>query len=81
LARLQTNAVAGSKFAPVALQPLVTSAKPIAERVPDEARTTWVCPKLVAEVKLTEWTDSGEMRHPFLGLRSDKGRGEVIREV
>jgi len=59
---LQTNAVAGSKFAPVALQPLVTSAKPIAERVPDEARTTWVRPKLVAKVKMTEWTDSDQSR-------------------
>ncbi|MGZ5165078.1 MAG: ATP dependent DNA ligase [Burkholderiales bacterium] len=34
----------------------------------DEAVTTWVKPKLVAEVKFTEWTSAGEMRHPvFLG--------------
>ena len=39
----------------------------------DEAVTTWVKPKLVAEVKFTEWTTAGEMRHPaFLGLREDK---------
>jgi glycosyltransferase involved in cell wall biosynthesis len=35
--------------------------------------TTWLIPKLVGEVKFTEWTSEGEMRHPvFLGLRSDK---------
>ena len=39
-------------------------------------------PKLVAEVKFTEWTKAGEMRHPvFLGLRTDKKATDVIREV
>jgi bifunctional non-homologous end joining protein LigD len=43
--------------------------------------TTWVKPKLVAEVKFTEWTTAGEMRHPvFLGLREDKRAEDVIRE-
>jgi bifunctional non-homologous end joining protein LigD len=35
----------------------------------------------VGEVKFTEWTSEGEMRHPaFLGLRSDKKAFDVIRE-
>ena len=39
-------------------------------------------PKLVAEVKFTEWTAAGEMRHPvFLGLRTDKPATEVTRET
>ncbi|HZP10421.1 non-homologous end-joining DNA ligase [Methyloceanibacter sp.] len=64
------------------LVPLVTDKKPIAEKVPDEAHTTWVRPKLVAEVKFTEWTKGGEMRHPvFLGLRTDKKPADVIREL
>jgi bifunctional non-homologous end joining protein LigD len=64
------------------LVPLITDKKPIAERVPDLGRTTWVKPKLVAEVKFTEWTAAGEMRHPvFLGLRTDKKATEVIRET
>ena len=43
--------------------------------------TTWVKPKLVAEVKFTEWTTAGEMRHPvFLGLREDKRAEDVVRE-
>jgi bifunctional non-homologous end joining protein LigD len=50
--------------------------------VKDEAVTTWVKPKLVAEVKFTEWTAAGEMRHPaYLGLREDKRPEEVVRET
>jgi bifunctional non-homologous end joining protein LigD len=64
------------------LTPLVTKTKPVAEKVPSEATTTWVKPKLVAEVKFTEWTEGGEMRHPvFLGLRTDKKATEVTREL
>ena len=61
--------------------PLITSTKPVAEKVPDEANTTWVKPKLVGEVKFTEWTSKGEMRHPvFLGLRTDKKATDVVKE-
>ena len=43
--------------------------------------THWVTPELVAQLKFTEWTDSGSMRHPvFLGLREDKKAHEVSRE-
>ncbi|MGH6736161.1 MAG: non-homologous end-joining DNA ligase [Methyloceanibacter sp.] len=62
--------------------PLTTRAKPIDKKVPGETNTTWVKPKLVAEVKFTEWTKGGEMRHPvFLGLRTDKPATQVVREV
>jgi bifunctional non-homologous end joining protein LigD len=62
--------------------PLIAKTKPIAEKVPDEANTTWVKPKLVGEVKFTEWTTKGEMRHPvFLGLRTDKKATDVISEI
>ena len=62
-------------------RPLRTSTSPFSERVKDEAVTTWVRPKLVAEVRFTEWTSAGEMRHPvFLGLREDKAAGDVMRE-
>jgi bifunctional non-homologous end joining protein LigD len=64
------------------LVPLITDKKAIAAKVPDEANTTWVKPKLVAEVKFTEWTAAGEMRHPVcLGLRTDKPAIEVTREL
>ncbi len=64
------------------MQPLKTKTKPFTAKVKDEAQTTWLRPQLVAEVKFTEWTDRGEMRHPvFLGLRGDKKATDVIREV
>jgi bifunctional non-homologous end joining protein LigD len=64
------------------LAPLIIKTKPIAAKVPSEANTTWVKPKLVAEVKFTEWTAAGEMRHPvFLGLRTDKKATDVTREL
>ncbi|HZJ11700.1 MAG TPA: hypothetical protein VFD26_03495 [Methyloceanibacter sp.] len=51
-------------------------------KVPDERNTIWVKPKLVAQVKFTEWTKGGGMRHAvYLGLRTDKPAGQVVREV
>ena len=41
----------------------------------------WVKPKLVCQVKFSEWTRDGKLRHPvFLGLREDKSAEEVVRE-
>lgn len=41
----------------------------------------WVEPELVAEVRFTEWTRDGQLRHPrFMGLRSDKTARDVVRE-
>src|SRR3978361_2392405 len=52
---------------------LKAARSPFPAKVKDEAVTTWVKPSLVAEVKFTEWTGSGEMRHPgYLELRTDK---------
>jgi bifunctional non-homologous end joining protein LigD len=64
------------------MQSLKVETKPVTARVKDDAQTTWLRPQLVAEVKFTEWTNRGELRHPvFLGLRSDKKATDVIREV
>lgn len=42
---------------------------------------TWLEPELVCQVRFTEWTDDGSLRHPvFLGLRNDKRAREVVRE-
>lgn len=42
----------------------------------------WVKPKLVAQVRFTEWTDEGRLRHPaYLGLRDDKAPKDVRREA
>jgi bifunctional non-homologous end joining protein LigD len=63
------------------MQALRTNKKPFDQKLKDEKATTWLIPKLVGEVKFTEWTSEGEIRHPvFLGLRSDKAAADVVRE-
>jgi bifunctional non-homologous end joining protein LigD len=44
-------------------------------------RCTWVVPKLVCQVRFSEWTRDNHLRQPaFLGLREDKRPEEVVRE-
>jgi bifunctional non-homologous end joining protein LigD len=60
---------------------LESATSPFPKKMKNEAVTTWVKPALVAEVKFTEWTSSGELRHPvYLGLRADKRAEDVVRE-
>lgn len=41
----------------------------------------WVTPKLVGEVRFTEWTRDGRLRHPaWRGLRPDKSPADVVPE-
>ena len=41
----------------------------------------WLRPELVGEVRFTEWTGEGRLRHPtWRGLRPDKDPDEVVRE-
>ncbi|WGS21779.1 MULTISPECIES: non-homologous end-joining DNA ligase [unclassified Bradyrhizobium] len=59
---------------------LRTDKKPFTD-VAHEDKTTWIRPRLVCQVKFTEWTHEGEMRHPvFLGMRTDKPARQVRRE-
>ena len=45
-------------------------------------RCHWLKPKLVCQVKFSEWTQDGKLRQPvFLGLRDDKTAKEVVRET
>jgi bifunctional non-homologous end joining protein LigD len=63
------------------LMKLKAPKSPFPAKVKDETVTTWVKPSLVAEVRFTEWTTKGEMRHPvYLGLRTDKRAKDVTRE-
>jgi bifunctional non-homologous end joining protein LigD len=44
-------------------------------------RCHWLRPKLVCQVRFSEWTRDGKLRQPvFLGLREDKSAIEVKRE-
>jgi DNA ligase D-like protein (predicted ligase) len=63
------------------LAPLERSSSPFADEV-KERNTTWVEPRLVAQVGFSEWTRDGRLRHPrFLGMREDKAADEVVRET
>lgn len=49
---------------------------------PKERNVHWVKPKLVAQIRFSEFTETGSMRHPvFLGLRTDKKPNDVIMET
>jgi bifunctional non-homologous end joining protein LigD len=63
------------------LAPLRRATSPFADEV-RERTTTWVEPRLVAQIGFSEWTRDGRLRHPrFLGLREDKAAREVVRET
>lgn len=62
------------------LGPLESRVRPFAPG-PGVPRARFVEPRLVAQVRFTEWTRDGRMRHPsFVGLREDKEASEVTRE-
>ena len=55
------------------LVPIVQTESPFSEKVKTNMPVTWVAPQYVCELKFTEWTRDGKMRHPiFLRLRQDK---------
>jgi bifunctional non-homologous end joining protein LigD len=46
------------------------------------ARVHWLRPELVCQVRFSEWTSDGRLRHPvFVGLRRDKSARDVVREA
>lgn len=64
-----------------ALQSLRRSTSPFDVGTPTGRNHHWVEPTLVCEVRFTEWTKDGGIRHPaFLGLRTDKRPEECRRE-
>jgi bifunctional non-homologous end joining protein LigD len=55
---------------------------PFADKIKSNEIAHWVRPDLVAQVRFTEWTDDGKLRHPvYLGLRDDKRAESVVREA
>jgi bifunctional non-homologous end joining protein LigD len=65
------------------LEPLVRADAPVVAAASVPRRSVhWVAPVLVAEVRFTEWTDDGLLRHPvYHGLRADKPARAVRRET
>src|SRR5262245_18403851 len=63
------------------LRPLARATSPFDVGTPTGRGHHWVEPSLVCEVRFTEWTDDGGLRHPaFLGLRDDKNPEDCRRE-
>jgi len=55
------------------MQPLKTKKSPFVDAPKTNEPVQWLKPKLVAEVKFSEWTADRRLRHPvFIGLREDK---------
>jgi len=51
---------------------------PISGSIPDVHSTHWVKPELVVEVRFSEYTQDGRLRHPaFRGLREDKNVADL----
>ncbi|HEV2262166.1 MAG TPA: non-homologous end-joining DNA ligase [Candidatus Rubrimentiphilum sp.] len=64
------------------LKKLERKTSPFANEVVSNMKAHWVEPKLVAQVRFTEWTRDNYMRQPaFLGLREDKDPKECMREI
>jgi bifunctional non-homologous end joining protein LigD len=62
------------------LEPLRRPSHPFSEKPQLHSPTTWVEPKVVAEVKFQNWTDDGFLRAPvFLRFRDDVDPKEVRR--
>lgn len=63
------------------LQPIITDHCPFDMEPKTNMPATWVRPRLVCEIKFTEWTKDNMARHPiFMGLREDKRAKDVIFE-
>ena len=63
------------------LQAISTKVSPFAVTPRTNAPPHWVQPRLVAEIKFTEWTADGKLRHPtYMGLRDDIRPESVRRE-
>ncbi|MEP6727431.1 MAG: DNA ligase D, partial [Bacteroidota bacterium] len=60
------------------LQPDIIPQSPFKEKIKVNMPVTWVKPRLVCQIKFTEKTADGMLRHPvYMGLREDKAAGEV----
>ncbi len=63
------------------LEPLERKTSPFTETPKTNERAHWVEPRIVVEVKFSEWTADGKLRQPiYLGTRDDKDPHEVGRE-
>lgn len=61
------------------LEPYFIDKSPLDEKIPIRDKIQWVKPKVVCQVKFSEWTQDQHLRHPvYLGTRIDKKAEEVF---
>ncbi len=64
------------------MKPLERKTSPFDKISDIRNEATWISPKLICEVKFSEWTTDNHMRHPvFMGLRTDKKPKQVKKET
>lgn len=64
------------------LSPIEQDTPPFTRGLVRENGARWVRPELVAQIRFTEWTRDGKLRHPrYQGLRTDKDAADVVRET
>ncbi len=64
------------------LSPITRDAPPFDRGLVRETGAHWVCPEMVVQIGFSEWTRDGKLRHPrYLGMRTDKEPGDVVRET
>jgi bifunctional non-homologous end joining protein LigD len=64
------------------LAPLKRTTTPFASGTKPPRGAMFAEPELVAEVRFSEWTSAGNLRHPsYVGLREDKPAAQVTGEV
>jgi len=63
------------------MYPLIQLETPFSPAPPKNEDVIWVKPEIVCEIKFSEWTSAGIMRHPvFIGIRDDKRPQDVRKE-
>ncbi|MDR7370170.1 DNA ligase D [Flavobacterium aquidurense] len=61
------------------LEPYFTTDSTLSKKTGLRDTIQWVKPKLVCQIKFSEWTHDNHLRHPiYLGLRIDKKASEVV---
>lgn len=84
--KLQYIGKCGTGFTETVLKDLYTQLEPyfidksqLDEKIPIRDKIQWVKPKVVCQVKFSEWTQDQHLRHPvYLGTRIDKKAEEVF---
>ncbi len=72
---------AGLKEMRKRLDPLIRKTSPFEDVPRTNEAATWVRPRVVVEVKFSEWTTDRRLRQPiFLGVRDDKAARDVTYE-